>query len=376
MPGGLIFSLIPMAPSLTTALATTEIQPFGKMPDGREISLYSLCNRRGFRAEIADYGATVVRLLAPDRQDRLADVVLGFSSVDDYLTKNPPYFGAVVGRYGNRIAQGRFTLDGKTYGLAMNNAAGGIPCHLHGGKRGFDKVVWDGEPVTQNEIQGARFRYVSRDGEEGFPGNLAVSATYWVTDDDELRIDYEATTDRPTPVNLTNHSYFNLRGEGTGSILQHALAIVADRFTVVNKGLIPTGELRSVDGTPFDFKEPRVIGERIGDDDEQLRFGGGYDHNWVLSSSAKLALAASVYEPESGRVLQVLTTEPGLQFYTGNFLDGTLKGKRGVAYERRHGFCLETQHFPDSPNRPEFPTAILRPGETLRSTTVYRFSAR
>ncbi len=372
-----LFLFTAVATSLFAASPAIEIKSFGKTPDGKEISLFSLTNARGFRADIMNYGAIVVRLLAADREGKRADVVLGFDNLAAYLQKDPPYFGAIVGRYGNRIAHGRFTLDGKIYQLATNNAPGGVPCHLHGGKRGFDKVVWAAEPIAERDVQGLRLQYVSKDGEEGYPGTLTLTVTYWLTNADELKIEYQATADKATPVNVTNHSYFNLRGEGSGSILQHEIMIDADRITAVDKGLIPTGELKSVEGTPFDFRKQRAIGERIGADDEQLKFGAGYDHNWVLNhTEGKLAHAVTVREPQSGRVMEVWTTEPGVQFYCGNFLDGTLTGKSGKPYEHRSGFCLETQHFPDSPNQPKFPSTILRPGQTLTSTTVYRFSAK
>ena len=351
-------------------------QSFGRLPDGRETHLYILRNARGFEADISDYGGAVVRLLAPDKQGKLADVVLGFGSVEPY-PKQSPYFGALIGRVGNRIAHGRFTLDGKTYTLATNNRPGGVPCTLHGGWVGFDKVIWASEPTTRDGQPALRLHYTSRDGEEGFPGSLKVEIVYSLTADDGLRIDYGATTDQATPVNLTNHSYFNLAGEGNGTILEHELTIHARRYTPVDKGLIPTGEIAPVAGTPFDFNAPHAIGERVNADHEQLRRGGGYDHNFVLDAQdGTLALAASVYEPKSGRKLEVLTTEPGLQFYCGNFLDGKLTGKSGKNYVHRGGFCLETQHYPDSINHPSFPTTVLRPGQIHRSTTVYRFSAR
>ncbi len=351
-------------------------KPFGVTQDGIPVELYTLRNKHGMEIDVATYGGTIVSLRTPDREGRTGDIVLGFSSLADYEAKSP-YFGCIVGRYGNRIAGGKFTLDGKEYVLATNNEPGGIPCHLHGGKVGFNKKVWNAQPVEKAGARGLRLRYLSPDGEEGYPGNLDVTVTYWLTDANELRIEYEAKTDKPTPVNLTNHSYFNLKGEGEGDINGHVLRIAASRFTPVNAGLIPTGELRPVRETPFDFTEPRAIGERLGADDEQLKFGGGYDHNFVLDKKpGELALAAAVYEPATGRTLEVWTTEPGIQFYGGNFLDGTLKGKSGKTYVHRGGFFLETQHFPDSPNRPEFPSTILRPGETYRSTTVYKFGVR
>ena len=330
--------------------------------------LFELQNANGMEVAITEYGAIVQRLTAPDRDGRYADVVLGFDSVAEYANPHP-YFGAIVGRFGNRIGGATFTLDGEEYTLNANDGANS----LHGGLRGFDKVLWQGSADERS----VTLTYVSRDGEEGYPGTLTATVVYTLTDDDELRIDFHATTDRATPVNLTNHSYFNLAGQGSGSILDHELTINADGFTPVDAALIPTGEIRPVDGTPFDFRNPTAIGARIGADDEQLAFGRGYDHNWVLRRRGDgLQLAARVHEPGSGRVLEVFTTEPGVQFYSGNFLDGTVTGKGGVVYGHRSGFCLETQHFPDSPNQPGFPSTILGPGETYKSTTVFRFTAR
>jgi aldose 1-epimerase len=354
------------------------MKAFGTTPDGRDVHLFTLRNAHGLAVELSDFGATVLRLFAPDRHGEFADVVLGFDSLDGYTVRTgSPYFGATIGRCGNRIAGGRFSLDGKVYTLATNNAPAGRPCHLHGGVRGFDKVLWRAEPLSDPNGEGLRLHYRSVDGEEGYPGNLDVSVSFTLTPDDALRIDYTAQTDQPTPVNLTNHSYFNLAGEGAPSVLGHVVTLNASRFTPVDAGLIPMGRLDPVADTPFDFLAPHTIGERIVRPNEQLRFGNGYDHNFVLDSGGGvLALAATVLEPQSGRELEVLTTEPGVQFYTGNFLDGTKRGKHGHAYERRSAFCLETQHFPDSPNQPSFPPVILRPGETYRSTTVYRFKAR
>lgn len=353
---------------------------FGTLPDGREAAVYTLRHPSGFAAEISNFGGAVTRLFAPDREGRLADIVLGFDNVTDYAERSP-FFGALIGRVGNRTAGGRFHLDGRDYVLANNNFPAGEPCHLHGGNLGFDKVLWDAAPLEINGAPALRLGYTSPDGEEGYPGNLSVEVTYILGADQSLRIDYLATTDAPTPVNLTNHSYFNLRGEGNGTILDHEIQIHADHLTPVTRGLIPTGELTPIAGTPFDFNTARRIGDRIDDDDTQLKFGGGYDHNYVLrrdpsAGAEPLQLAATVYEPESGRVMDVLTTEPGMQFYSGNFLDGSLTGKSGQPYPFRSGLCLETQHFPDSPNQPQFPSIILRPGETYRSTTVYRFSTR
>jgi aldose 1-epimerase len=343
--------------------ASTKIS-WGNTPEGQPVELYTLTNAKGSEARIMTYGGVVVSLKVPDRTGALGDVVAGFDSLEGYLTP-PPYFGAIIGRYGNRIGGGRFSVGGKEYVLAKNNG----PNHLHGGLRGFDKRVWSAKQLSPQSIE---LSYLSKDGEEGYPGNLSATVTYTLTDAHELRIEYSATTDKETVVNLTNHSYFNLAGDS--DILGHEVVINADRFTPVDKGLIPTGELKSVAGTPFDFRTAKTIGERIEQKDEQLIFGQGYDHNWVLNRTGPgLETAAKVTDSKSGRVMEVLTTEPGLQFYTGNFLDGTLKGK-GRVYTKRSAFCMETQHFPDSPNKPAFPSTVLKPGDTYRTTTIYRFS--
>jgi aldose 1-epimerase len=348
---------------------------FGKLPDGRIARLFTLTSASGFQAEISDFGGTVVRLFAPDRTGRLVDVVLGFDSVERYPAESP-HFGAIIGRVGNRIAGGKFSLGAKIYSLATNNSPDGIPCHLHGGNVGFDKILWAAELATVAGQPALRLRYTSADGEEGYPGELSTEVTYSLTPEQGLRIDYKATTDQSTPVNLTNHSYFNLAGAGQGDVLDHEITLRASHFTPVHPGLIPTGDRAPAAGTPFDFTSTHRIGARIGADHEQLRLGSGYDHNWVLDSTdGQLALAATVYEPASGRVLEVLTTEPGIQFYTGNFLTGRLTGKSGATYAHRGGLCLETQHFPDSVNQPSFPSTLLHPGQTYRSTTVYRFSS-
>jgi aldose 1-epimerase len=365
-----------IAINLIAAGGSTTMSSFGELSDGREAHLYILTNAGGARAEITDYGAIVVRLFIPDRQGNLDDIVLGYNRVEDYV-KASPYFGAIIGRYANRIADGKFLLDGETVTLTKNNKPGGIPCHLHGGNVGFDKVLWQAVRVTRNGAVGLKLHYLSRNGEEGYPGNLDVTVHYWLQDDNTLRIDYRATTDRPTPVNLTNHSYFNLRGEANGDILGHLLTIHGSHTTKVNAGLIPSGELTPVICTPFDFTTPHAIGERVNVDNDQLNFGGGYDHNWALDHQAgQMALAAEVYEPDSGRTMEVWTEEPGLQFYSGNFLDGSKVGKRGKPYYFRTAFCLETQHFPDSPNHASFPTTILRPGEIYRTSTIYKFGAK
>ena len=338
---------------------------FGKTSGGEPVDLYTFANARGAEVAIMNYGGVVVSLKVPDRAGAAADVVFGFDTFEPYLTP-PPYFGALIGRYGNRIAKGRFKLDGVEYKLAVNNGENA----LHGGIRGFDKVLWNARQ-NGNSLE---LSYLSKDGEEGYPGNLNAAVTYTWTDANELRIDYAATTDKDTVLNLTNHSYFNLAGQGEGDILGHVVTIDADRFTPVDAGLIPTGELKPVEGTPFDFRKPTAIGARLDQPDPQLKFGKGYDHNFVLNRpSSTPALAARVVEPKTGRTMEVLTTQPGLQFYTGNFLDGAIKGKGGKTYVHRGAFCMETQHFPDSPNHPEFPSTVLKPGQKYQTTTIYRF---
>jgi aldose 1-epimerase len=345
-------------------------RPFGNAKSGEAVELYTLANSKGMEATIMTYGGIVTSLRVPDRAGKFDDVVLGFDTLDGYLGDPPaPYFGALIGRYGNRIAKGRFTLNGVEYKLAQNNGVNA----LHGGIRGFDKAVWKAKSPNPQTLE---LTYLSKDGEEGYPGSLTSTVIYTVTDNNELKLDYSATTDKDTILNLTNHSYFNLAGQGEGDILQHLVMLKADKFTPVDATLIPTGELRSVEGTPFDFRQPKAIGERIDASNEQTKLGGGYDHNFVLNvSGAAPELAVRVTEPKSGRVMEVLTTQPGVQFYTGNFLDGRLHGKGGKVYQRRYGFCLETQHFPDSPNKPDFPSVVLKPGAQYRTTTIYRFSA-
>jgi aldose 1-epimerase len=346
-------------------------QAYGKMPDGAAVELYTLTNGKGMQAGIITYGGTVVSLTAPDRNGKYADVVLGMDDVAGYM-KATAFFGALIGRYGNRIGRAQFTLEGKAYKLPANDG----PNTLHGGPAGFDKHVWSAVPGSSADGQTLQLTYVSKDGEAGFPGKLTSHVVYTLTEKNELKIDYTATTDKPTVVNLTNHSYFNLAGQGEGDILSHEVMIAAARFTPVDATLIPTGELRPVAGTPFDFTKPTAVGARIEANDEQIKFGKGYDHNWVLNKGAGgLTKAAEVYETKTGRVMEVWTTEPALQFYTGNFLDGTLHGK-GKTYVRRGALCLETQHYPDSPNKPSFPSTELKPGDTYRTTTVYAFSAR
>ncbi len=337
---------------------------FGKTADGRPVYLYTLTNRQGMRATITNYGGIVTSLWVPDKNGQLADVVLGFDSLKDYEGTHP-YFGALIGRYGNRIARGLFAVDGREYRLATNNGRN----HLHGGLKGFDKVLWNARESETPQGPALHLTYHSPDGEEGYPGNLAVRVTYLLTEDNGLRIRYEARTDRPTPVNLTHHSYFNLKGAGSGDILGELLQINADSYTAVDAELIPTGVIKPVAGTPLDFASPHTIGERI------AQVEGGYDHNYVLNRHGnRLSPAARVIEPTSGRVLEVYTTEPGLQFYSGNFLDGTLKGKGGKIYNQHDGYCLETQHFPDSPHHANFPSTILFPGKIYHHLTVYKFS--
>ncbi len=343
-----------------------EQKPFG-------VHLYTLENANGMRARITNYGGILVSLEVPDRDGVSGDVVLGFDTLEEYVDDSP-YFGALIGRYGNRIADGRFRLQGREYSLARNNG----PNHLHGGIRGFDKVVWKAEPLVSERGEALRLALLSPDGEEGYPGNLSVEVVYTLTPENELRIDYRAETDAPTPVNLTHHSYFNLAGPAAGDILEHEVTINAGAFLPTDDGLIPTGEVRSVAGTCMDFRTPHTIGERIAEIEGE-HFAGGYDHCYVLTvpeSPAGPFSAATVYDRRSGRVMEVLTTEPGMQFYTGNFLDGTLTGSEGVVYGKHHGFCLEAQHYPDSPNQPDFPPVILEPGEIYSQTTIYRFSTR
>ncbi len=346
-------------------------QAFGATSEGAPVELYTLTNANGMQAGIITYGGTVVSLTAPDRTGKFADVVLGLDDVAAYQ-KGDAFFGALIGRYGNRIGKAQFMLDGKTYSLIPNNNGN----MLHGGPQGFDKKVWTATPGTSPEGQTLALAYVSKDMEQGFPGTLTTKVVYTLTEKNELKIEYSATTDKPTVVNLTNHAYFNLAGPGEGDILGHEVMIAADRYTPVDAGLIPTGELAPVAGTPFDFTKSTAIGARIGQDDPQLKFGLGYDHNWVLNKTgADLTKAAEVHEAKTGRIMEVWTTEPALQFYTGNFLNGSLKGK-GKTYAHRGAFCMETQHYPDSPNKPAFPTTELKPGETYHSTTVYKFSAK
>jgi aldose 1-epimerase len=353
-----------------SAAAQVSRHPFGQTKDGTPVELFTLRNDKGAEARICTYGGIVVSLKVPDRNGQLGDVVLGYDKLDDYI-KDSPYFGALIGRYGNRIAKGKFTLDGQEYTLATNN----YPNALHGGLKGFDKVVWEPSILALADGPALQLRYVSKDGEEGYPGNLSVTATYTLTSDNGLKLEYRATTDKATVLNLTQHTYFNLAGKG--DILKHVVMMPADKFTPVDSTLIPTGELKPVEGTPFDFRTPTAIGARIQQDEEQLKFGGGYDHNWVFDKvPGQMSLLARVTEPTTGRVLEVLSTDPGLQFYTGNFLDGKIKGKGGCVYNYRNAFCMEPQHFPDSPNRPNFPSVVLRPGQVYQNTIVFKFSVQ
>lgn len=344
-----------------------QVENFGTMPDGKAVNMYTLTNKNGVEMKVINYGGIIVSLKVPDKNGELGDVVLGYDSLAQYLKSNP-YFGALIGRYGNRIAKGKFNLDGKEFKLPVNNGEN----HLHGGE-GFDKVFWNIE--VADDSSSLKLSYNSADGEQGYPGNLSVVVNYVLSDSNELKIEYKATTDKKTIVNLTQHSYFNLAGSKATTILDHTLQIDADHFLPVDKTLIPTGVLHKVSGTPFDFLNPQRIGDRIDQRDEQLIFGLGYDHCWALNKyeGTSLRKVATLFEPISGRKMEVYTTEPGIQFYSGNFLDGTLTGKNGMVYQYRSGLCLETQHYPDSPNKPEFPSTVLNPGEAYQSTTVYKF---
>jgi len=345
------------------AKLAVEKSAYGALPDGRQVDLYTLTNANGMRVRLTNYGAITVGVEVPDRDGKLTDVTLGYETLAGWL-KNAAHFGATIGRYANRIAKGQFTLDDTIYTLARNNGEN----HLHGGLKGFDKVLWDAEAVRSDDAVGVKFTYLSKDGEEGYPGNLKVTAVHRLTNDNEFEIRFSATTDKPTIVNLAHHSYWNLAGPAAGDVLGHKLMLAADAYTPVDAGLIPTGEIRPVEGTPMDFTRPAAIGSRI------ARVKGGYDHNFVLrGQDGKLALAARIVEPRSGRVMTIFTDQPGVQFYTGNFLNGRVRGKGGVAYGKHYGFCLETQHYPDSPNRKSFPSVVLRPGRTYRHTMVHRF---
>jgi aldose 1-epimerase len=348
------------------------VSPFGQLEDGTKVSLYTVTNSKGSVMKVMNYGGIITSLMVPDKDGKFGDIVLGYDSLAGYLKSNP-FFGALIGRYGNRIAKGKFSLDGKTYTLATNNG----PNHLHGGEKGFDKVFWNIEETSNSKGVGLKLTYNAKDMEEGYPGNLSVQVTYILADNNELQIDYKATTDKKTIVNLTQHTYFNLN-EAKSDILSHKLTLVSDNYLPVDPTLIPTGKLQPVKGTPFDFNTPTAIGSRINSNDPQLKAGNGYDHCWVLNGKTEegLRVAAVLYDSISGREVTVRTTEPGLQFYSGNFLDGSITGKNNIVYNFRYGLCLETQHFPDSPNRPEFPRVILEPGNTYTTRTVYSFSIK
>ena len=365
-----------MPNSETDSITPISKRSFGTMPDGKDVSAYTLRNSNGMEVEILTYGGTITRLLAPDSDNKMADVVLGFDNLDDYRTKSP-YFCCLVGRFGNRIANGKFTLNNKTYQLQNNDAPGEIPCSLHGGHVGFDKCLWQATPLSETTRQGLRLTYNSPDGEGGYPGNMIVTVHYWLTNENALRIQYSASSDQDTIVNLTQHNYYNLTGEGSSTINQHQLQLHAEHITPVDGGLIATGEIRPVSGTPFDFTSPEEIGSRVNSEDAQLTYANGYDHNWALDNQdGSFAKAGELYDPSSGRVMEVWTTEPGIQFYGGNFLDSTLKGKSGQKYHHRSGLCLETQHYPNSPNHENFPSTMLSAGSTYNSVTEYRFGSR
>lgn len=342
---------------------------YGKLPDGSEVYLYGLKNAHGVQMSVITYGGRIVSLKVPDRNGNIENVVLGFDKLEDYVADNP-FFGALIGRYGNRIAKGTFSIDAQEYCLAINDG----PNHLHGGNTGFDRVLWHAEPI-EAEQPALKLTYFSPDGEEGYPGNLNVTVVYTLTNDNTVEIDYRATTDKTTIINLTQHAYFNLAGDFSKDILNHEVTINADAFLPIDETSIPTGEIKKVKGTPFDFKSPKQVGEQIGIANEQLEKGRGYDHCWVLNGhKGDLHFAASAYDKKSGRLMEVYTTEPGMQFYTGNFLNGTLPIPKGGVYSSRSGFCFETQHFPDSPNKKEFPSVVLNKGETYRSKTLFKFS--
>jgi len=349
------------------------ILPFGTTSDEDEVLLYTLCNTKGMEVSITDFGGIITAVKVPGKDGELTDVALGYNDVESYI-ENSPYFGAIIGRYGNRIGGSAFEINGVKYELVKTTPDGQYPVQLHGGIEGFDKKLWAAKPFINNGEAGLSLKFVSADGEEGFPGKLEVEVIYTLTEQNELRMDYIATSDKSTHVNLTNHSYFNLKGEGIGDILDHRIEIKSAAITAVDANLIPTGELMPVNDTPFDLRKPVTIGERIIQDHPQLQLGGGFDHNFVLETTRKNpAVVAKVVDPQSGRFLEVITEEPGVQFYTGNFLDGSCIGKKGVAYTKRSGFCLETQHYPDSPNQPTFPSTLLNPGEVYSTTTIYRF---
>ena len=359
-----------LACQLSPAMEVKE-ENFGTMPDGKAVRIFTLTNKNGLKAKVTEYGAILVSMETPDKSGKIADITHGYDTLEGWLT-NTNYFGSTVGRFGNRIKDGKFSLDGKEYKLATNNDPGGMPCHLHGGLKGFDKVLWSGKATADN---GVEFSYLSKDGEEGYPGNLSVKVTYTLTDANELKWEAKATTDAPTILNLVHHTYWNLSGDATTSINDHLLTIHADGYLPTDVGLIPTGKIDPVAGTPLDFTQPTVIGERVDADFEALKFGGGYDHAWVVKKGTGVRLNARVKDPETGRVMEVSSDQPAIQFYGGNFLDGTVQGKGGVAYAKRSALCLETEGFPDAPNHPSFPSAVLRPGETYSHSMIHKFSA-
>jgi aldose 1-epimerase len=370
-----------LIPMLAMSLLTSQQSPsmvnknevkeeiYGTMPDGRKAKIFTLTNKNGLVAKVTEYGAILVSMQVPDKSGKLADITHGYDSLDGWLT-NTSYFGSTVGRFGNRIKDGKFSLDGKQYTLAKNNDPGGIPCHLHGGLKGFDKVLWSGKATADNSVE---FSYLSKDGEEGYPGNLSVKVTYTLNDQNELKWEAKATTDAPTVLNIVHHSYWNLSGDPTQSVKDQILMLNAENFLPTDIGLIPTGKIAPVAGTPMDFTKPTAIGARIDDDFEALKFGGGYDHAWVLEKGDGVRLAARLKDPASGRVMEVSTNQPAVQFYTGNFLDGTVAGKGGVKYAKRTALCLETEGFPDAPNQESFPSAVLRPDEIYTHTMIHRF---
>ncbi len=356
--------------SLMAAETELKQEVYGKLPDGQEVGIFTLTNQHGLQAKVTEYGAILVSMKVPDKSGKLADITHGYDTLAGWLT-NTSYFGATVGRFGNRIKDGKFSLDGKEYTLATNNHPGDIPCHLHGGLKGFDKVLWSGKAVGNNSVE---LTYVAKDGEEGYPGNLTVKVTYALTDDNELKWEAKATTDAPTILNLVQHTYWNLSGDPATTINDHVLMLAADHYLPTNAGLIPTGEISPVAGTPMDFTKPTAIGKRVEADFEALKLGGGYDHAWVFKKDEGVRLNARVKDPKSGRVMEISSDQPAIQFYGGNFLDGKSVGKGGVAYAKRTAFALETENFPDAPNKPSFPSALLRPGETYTHSMVFKFS--
>ena len=360
-----------LACQLCSAMEVKEDQ-YGAMPDGKKVKVFTLTNKNGLTAKVIEYGAILISMETPDKSGESADITHGYDNLEGWLT-NTSYFGATVGRFGNRIKDGKFTLDGKDYKLATNNEPGGIPCALHGGLKGFDKVLWSGKTTADNK--GVELSYISKDGEEGYPGNLTVKVTYSLNDENELQWEAKATTDAPTVLNIVQHTYWNLSGDPTTLINDHILMLNADGYLPTNAGLIPTGKIDPVAGTPMDFTKPTAIGKRVDADFEALKLGGGYDHAWVLKKGGEMHLAAKVMDPKSGRVMEISTNQPAVQFYGGNFLDGKAIGKSGVPYAYRTAFALETEGFPDAPNQPSFPSAVLRPGENYKHSMSFKFSA-